>query len=189
MTAIAYDGKFLAADRAATSNDVRTAVNKLSYYNGHKGEFLAALCGNATWILQVEEYFNSDVPVEFPDVLKYNEGGDKMCFGVLISVWDGQTFALSGCGRMLPEYSKMLTAGYCYSFLHGVLATGATATTAIALSQIYSDGSGMGVTTIDIEEFRKRKRDERSKSLLLQMTEYMDPLEVAAHVNAIRPVE
>lgn len=189
MTAIAYDGKFLAADRASTSNEVRTAVNKLSYLNGHKGEFLAALCGNSNWINQVEEYFNGNGGMEFPDVTPYTENGNLRTFGVMISVWDGQAYALSGCGRLLPEYSKILSDGYCYSFLHGALATGVTAITAVALSQIYSDGSGMGVTAIDIEEFRKRPANERSPELLLQMTDYMDPLEVAAHVCAIRPVE
>lgn len=192
MTAIAYDGKTISVDRAATSGEVRTAVQKLRFLSGDSGTFVSALCGSSAWITQVEKYFNRFDPhgmeTEFPNVEPYTENGRNLCFGLLYNLDSKRMYSLSGDGTLIPEEGNLLTAGACYSFLHGVLCTGAGSKTAVALSQIYSDGSGLGVCTLDLEAFWEA-RAEWSQSKLEEMCVYMDPLEVAAHVSALRSFE
>lgn len=154
MTAIAFDGTTLAVDCAQTSNEVRSVCHKISLLKGHAGTFIAALCGSCAFIGLVEDYFNEPFkPDYFPDVTTWHKNGRGECFGLMFNVNSRVMKTLSGTGDLIKDESPIISAGYCYTFLHGAMVSGRSAVDAVALAHVYSDGAGMGVDYIHVHNF------------------------------------
>lgn len=145
MTTCAWDGTFLAADRQATINGVRSVTTKI-----HKcGSFYYAMSGNVSDCIIVASWLRRGAkPSDSPALDEINS------FGFAIKA--GKVFSIEGrIPVLVPLDVDQFAAGSGREFAFAALALGKSAEEAVALASQYDICTGMGIQVVRV---RRRGR-------------------------------
>jgi hypothetical protein len=152
VTTIAFDGRYLAVDRAACSGTLWIkGVKKL-----HRGkipgrgfrDFVAAFTGDSFFCQRAAEaLFEGEA---FPDCSGYGYSSGSGILAIVAEVGTGKCWAVNPMGDWLPVKAP-ITAGAGSEFALGAIAAGTTAWRAVKLANVHTDASTGGVDFVKVK--------------------------------------
>lgn len=143
MTTIAWDGKTLAADRAAWSSGQKYRVRKVHKIRASDGQqFLVALTGDGHYATALLEWMQGG---RHPGPYPFDED-----YSIAIVIDERKRIWRLGSKmlRYCPVLEKVHACGAGQDFAIGALEAGATAAQAIRIAMKRSDYAGLGVDVV-----------------------------------------
>ena len=145
MTTVAWDGRTLAADRAAWSGNFKYQVRKVYAVRAPNGRRCAiAFSGDGGFAMAVLAWLRGgEHPGPYPEALN---GGPRAV--ALLVRDDGRTWKLDTSLRWTPTSGRLQASGGGQDMAMGAMAAGASAVEAIRIVARHSDLSGCGVSSV-----------------------------------------
>lgn len=146
MTAIAWDGTTLAADRAMFGDEQMMECSKLRILYKKDNPVMFAGCGSHYNIMAVMKWI-SDGCEGKPDI---DRDADTLgaSFGILVDSY-GHAFNVFGNGHLERILAPFAGDGSATQFLYGALAAGASADKAVQLAVQMRGDAGIGVDAFE----------------------------------------
>lgn len=142
MTTIAWDGKTLAADRAAWSSGVKYRVRKVHKITAPDGtKFLVGCCGDGGWLAALLGWMRGGPhPGKYPT-------NDKLSIALVVDE-KHRLWRLDTELKYMPVYDQIHACGAGQDIAIGALEAGATAAQAIRIAIKRGDYAGLGVDVV-----------------------------------------
>lgn len=143
MTTIAWDGRTLAADRAAWIGGAKYRVRKVHRVkHATRGDLLVGLCGDGGFAEAVLEWLRGGAhPGEYPE-------RDKTYTVALIVARGRKVWRLDSKLRWQRSYGRIHATGAGAEMALGAMEVGATARRAIRVVMKHSDYAGIGIDAV-----------------------------------------
>lgn len=142
MSVIAYDRKYLAADRQVTNTDLASQLKKIFKLSS---TCFVAFCGDiGPGLMMVEWYRNGAKREEFPENQKTND------WARLIVVENGELFIYEQYPVKIPIPDKYIAYGSGRDYAMGAMHHGASAIEAVDAAIAHCTTCGFGVDFYEI---------------------------------------
>ncbi len=156
MTTIAWDGKFLAADKGAWVVGHINRVRKVFHYTVDGEPVLYATCGEYSLAMAIRNWL-ADRRQPKPEWRDWGIDGVHGGSVVGLAVYKlGQVFEVTAMGLLMPVEghgpSQVFSAGAGREMALGALLAGATAQRAVEISIENSDYGGHGVDVVSFDD-------------------------------------
>jgi hypothetical protein len=147
MTTIAYDGRYLAADRREICSGLVRSMTKIFVFDS----VVYAACGQIPDVLRIVEWLNSGYEVKERPTLQ--EGGG---WGLVIRKGATRTVhQIQGNTPVLHRLTERFCAdGSGRDFALAAMALGKSARDAVELASLFDASTGGGVDVFDVKEGR-----------------------------------
>ena len=148
MTVIAYDGRFVGADRMATVGSSTHTMLKLFRWRNKALSF----DGDAGHGAMLAEWFRQGAdPAKYPQPTPVSSGGVSWA-SLHVFQWGTPILTYEGSAYPLMVMDTIFGAGSGGGHAEGALAMGATVEKAIEIASTHASGCGFGMDVVDLKE-------------------------------------
>lgn len=142
MSIIAYDGKFIAADKLMSNGDGKSTTQKLFKINNKL--FYGFTGAVDSGLLMASWYKNGAKPKEFPEIQKTDN------WSRLIVFKNSDIFYYEQTPFAIPCIDKFMAWGSGRDYAIGAMAMGATAVEAVKVAIEHCSSCGIGVDSFSL---------------------------------------
>lgn len=147
MTCLAWDGRFLAADKMASNGNTCRTTTKIRRIKrvGHMVEVIGITGELDSGLLLMQWYENGADPKDWPDCQKDNDRWSRLVVADKTGCWQYERLPVKS--RIEDRFSAW---GQGRDFAIAAMHLGQTAAQAVAIANIYDTGCGNGVDVLEL---------------------------------------